>query len=399
MEQKYSSRAAELYKAHLSKLVADKILMDANALEPPPPTDTVAAVGCGLDNLMLSYQEPEDVPVGGAGSSDGEGLAPISREETTLSPPTASDAASEQEAEKSFAVAVICAPEKQPPARVALQQDSQRSPTGTFNTLTRGAGELKLSTATGGGSTIVTEAGGGADLVVGGVSGTGSGVFKTGPRKSTVKGLGARKLGARKMGTEGPGASSGMASFEEAARQATEAQAAAKQAAQDREQAEKDRKARELNAFLGHTPRSGTTMQDWAAPLPASPVVQEYRLAVTREETGPSVSTGPLAAKFSTAKGIGSDQLFGNDEETADIRHERQTKLAGLHGARAISSDMYFGDGQDRDCARGSYAGGPDVDELAAQAAERLRSVGQNVARGVGLLKDASSNFFESFRA
>lgn len=40
----------------------------------------------------------------------------------------------------------------------------------------------------------------------------------------------------------------------------------------------------------------------------------------------------------------------------------------------------------------------PNVDELAAQAADKLRNVGQGMAKGVGLLKDASCNFFDSFR-
>jgi hypothetical protein len=46
------------------------------------------------------------------------------------------------------------------------------------------------------------------------------------------------------------------------------------------------------------------------------------------------------------AQGISSDQLFGyHDDDTSEARHERMTKLSALHGARAISSDMYFNDG------------------------------------------------------
>jgi len=389
VESKYSSRAAELYKVHLSKLVADKMMSDANALEPSTPSDAaVATVGCGLDNLMLSFQPNKDPA--------------IDREEATASPPAQLPEPEPVEVVAPTPPTPAPAPVL-PPAPVMIKQEprpvgrlsTSSSPRDASNSLAVGAGDLQTSTA------AATAAGSSS-------SSSSSSMFKNPPRKTTAaKSMGARKLGAMKMGgvSSSSGSSSsggyGMGTFEDTAKQATDAKAAAEQAARDYEQAERDRKAKDLSAFMGSTPRSGGR-QDWAAPLPASPVIQEYRGRGEggREEPGPAVSTGPLAARFSTAKGIGSDQLFGNDDETPDMRYERQTKLAGMGGARAISSDMYFGNGQEG----GSGGGGgynpesPNVDELAAQAAEKLRNVGQGVARGVGLLKDASSNFFDSFR-
>lgn len=161
-------------------------------------------------------------------------------------------------------------------------------------------------------------------------------MYKNPPRKVAAKSMGARKMGARKMGdSNGGGATTGassMGSFEETEKQAADAKAAAEQMAKDKEQAEKDRKANELSMFMnGGTPRKN----DWSAPLAPSPVIHDlYGRGTTSSpsEPDPTVSTGPLAARFSTAKGIGSDQLFGDDEDTPEVRYERQTKLAGLGG-------------------------------------------------------------------
>ena len=335
VESKYSSRAAELYKVHLSKLVADKMLSDASVLEPPPTSDTsVAAIGCGLDNMMLSFQPNKDPAV--------------VREEAVASPPT-----QQQEREPVVAAAPTSptpAPAPVlPPAPVMIKQEprpvgrlsTSSSPRDASNSIAVGAGDLQTMTPA-------------AATAAGNSSSSGSSsMFRNPPRKTTAtKSMGARKLGATKVGgvSSKSSSDSGMGTFEDTAKQATEAKAAAEQAARDYEQAERDRKARDLNVLMGSTSHSACGgRKDWAAPLPASPVIQEYRgrMEGGKQEPGPTVSTGPLAARFSTAKGIGSDQLFGNDDETPDMRYERQTKLAGMSGARAISSDMYFGDGQE----------------------------------------------------
>lgn len=323
VESKYSSRAAELYKVHLSKLVADKMLTDASALEPLPASETaVAAIGCGLDNMMLSYQPNKDPA--------------IDREEAAASPP-----AQQQELEPVEVVAPTSPTPAHapmlPPAPVMIKQEprpvgrlsTNSSPRDASNILAVGAADLQTTT------TFAATA-----------AGNSSGMFRNPPRKTTAaKSMGARKLGATKVGGISSKSSSdcGMGTFEDTAKQAAEAKAAAEQAARDYEQAERDRKARDLNVFMGNSSNSaGGGRQDWAAPLPASPVIQEYRgrMEGGKQEPGPTVSTGPLAARFSTAKGIGSDQLFGNDDETPDMRYERQTKLAGMSGARAISSDI-----------------------------------------------------------
>lgn len=387
-EQKYTSRAAEMYKAHLSSLVANKMLSESQ-LEPESPCEAAApAHGCGLDNLLMSYQPKE------AGSST------IAREEAGASPSPEPEAVAVAVAGAPAPVVVVAAPPAPP---VLVMEDrkpaSKQSTTpreagglSTSNSLAVGMGELKLTTGTSSSSEAETPAPGAAAPTL---------MFKNPPRKTTAaKSMGARKLGARKMGdpaSTGGGAS--MGTFEETEQQAKDAEAAAQQAAK----VETDRKANDLNQFMGSTPRSGGR-QDWAAPLPPSPVIHESLYKPSHgsasTEAGPIVSTGPLAARFSTAKGIGSDQLFGNDDETPDMRYERQTKLAAMSGNRAISSDMYFGNGEDPSQYGSSpyNVDSPDLNAVAEQAAERLRNVGQGVARGVGLLKDASSTFFDSLR-
>jgi hypothetical protein len=208
-----------------------------------------------------------------------------------------------------------------------------------------------------------------------------------------------------------------MASFDETAKQAAAAQAAQQQAAKDRAAAEEARKKEDLQFFASanskkpyESPRAA--QPDWGAPLPASPAVADAMRGLSLSSSGgskPAEAASNLAgsARFANAKGIGSDQLFGRDEEDADERYERQRKLAALGGARAISSDQYFDRADGMEGMGGSWGGGgggygnvdsPSLSEAAEVAAERARQLGQSAAKAVGFLKAAGSDLLDSLR-
>ena len=204
--------------------------------------------------------------------------------------------------------------------------------------------------------------------------------------------------------------------FDETAKQAEAAKAAAVVAAQERAAEAEARKQQDAQMFAAAGPkRSGSSSyssSDWAAPLPSSPAVADAMRGLSLSSASGHASSEPAAAaassslassaRFANAKGIGSDQLFGQDDEDPDARYQRQQKLAALSGARAISSDMYYGngDGMGSDGMGSSpySAESPGLNEAAELAAERARQLGQSVARGVGFLKAAGSDIFDSLR-
>ena len=71
----------------------------------------------------------------------------------------------------------------------------------------------------------------------------------------------------------------------------------------------------------------------WSAPLPNSPAIAASFFGSTGgtgnngtdlSSSGAATAAGPASTRFSSAKGIGSDQFFGLDEESADARYARQ---------------------------------------------------------------------------
>ena len=107
-----------------------------------------------------------------------------------------------------------------------------------------------------------------------------------------------------------------------------------------------------------------------------------------------------MASRFSSSKGISSDQLFGLEEDNPpDARYMRQSKLSSLSGARAISSDMYFDRAPEPASPYESAGQSFDTREMAEQAADKLRNVGQGVAKGVSFIKDAGGSLLESLQS
>lgn len=82
--------------------------------------------------------------------------------------------------------------------------------------------------------------------------------------------------------------------------------------------------------------------------------------------------------RYSTAKGISSDQFFGRDEEDTITARE---KLSKFSSATAIGSDMLYNDGHEDDYGMDSYSN-----------SNSYNSSSQN--SGLSTLKDSVGDFF-----
>lgn len=387
---------------HLIHLITHK---HESPRQPAAPAPAVPQ-GCGLDNLMASIQRTNSSSSVASSTGATAGGSTSSR---ANSPPPPSHLGVEVTA----AVATTTIAQEEAPA---VEQEPAPTPAPAPAELEAPTMAFKPPPA----SKVAVLAPTGSILAVEPSAASGAGLFKAPPRKAVGgKSLGARKLGARRMGAVPLGAAGGndggMASFDETAKQAAAAQEAAAQATKDKAAAEEARREQERQMFAPssasakpfESPRS--SKPDWGAPLPQSPAVADamrgLNISSSSPATEPAAASSSLAssARFANAKGIGSDQLFGRDDEDPDARYQRQQKLAALGGARGISSNMYFDNGSGDGGGLGSSNSGYDVDspslqEAAEVAAERARQLGQSVARGVGFLKNAGADLLDSFR-
>jgi len=98
--------------------------------------------------------------------------------------------------------------------------------------------------------------------------------------------------------------------------------------------------------------------------------------------------------KYSSAKGISSDQFFGNDPEERSEIEDARRKLEG-YGTEvtALGSDMIYGN-QDPRTRTGSYGQDSLASQMASKAAEDL----QSVARKASDMKNKASEFFETLQ-
>ncbi|XP_055627043.1 ADP-ribosylation factor GTPase-activating protein 2 isoform X2 [Toxorhynchites rutilus septentrionalis] len=120
------------------------------------------------------------------------------------------------------------------------------------------------------------------------------------------------------------------------------------------------------------------------------------RNAASKKPSGPGVDyeqSDAAQKKFGTAKGISSDQFFG-DESTS---FERSSNLAKFQGSSSISSADYFGNGSPTGSASGRNRGpnlqynGPDLDDV-------KESVRQSVTKVAGRLSSLANDVMSSIQ-
>uniref|UniRef100_A0AAG5D6K7 Arf-GAP domain-containing protein n=1 Tax=Anopheles atroparvus TaxID=41427 RepID=A0AAG5D6K7_ANOAO len=121
------------------------------------------------------------------------------------------------------------------------------------------------------------------------------------------------------------------------------------------------------------------------------------RTGSSQQSTSSSVDlTDAAQKKFGSAKGISSDQFFG-DEQSA---YERSTNLSKFQGSTSISSADYFGNGSSMGSGGRSGAGsrgpalqynGPDLDDV-------KESVRQGVTKVAGRLSNLASDVMNSIQ-
>ncbi|CAM9622888.1 unnamed protein product [Ectocarpus sp. 12 AP-2014] len=103
--------------------------------------------------------------------------------------------------------------------------------------------------------------------------------------------------------------------------------------------------------------------------------------------------------KYKNVKGIGSDMLFGAKDDDPDEQARRAMKNQEYSQSAAISSDMYF-DREESGGGGGGYDGGSGVgigemaDQIAASAAADIREA----AQAAGKLKDMTKGFLDDLQ-
>uniref|UniRef100_A0A7S3Y2V3 Arf-GAP domain-containing protein n=1 Tax=Heterosigma akashiwo TaxID=2829 RepID=A0A7S3Y2V3_HETAK len=415
-ERKYTHRVAQMYKTHLDKLVNQK-LSEGNNIEPEPEFKQNDGSVDGLDALLMGLGSPrnngdsliikksssdpqlaEHTPIPAApasmhaatppASSLGGYQAPGLQKDTTQKsgetlPPTPHHTPGIHR--NISAPVAASSPMLQPSApalSVALQVPNSQ------------------------GSGIAVPSNGPAPsaspLVMVGGNATGSLSSSVSSTKKKTRKLGAQKLGAIKMDFSQPAAPAAAAP----AAAAPAAAAAAAAATSSRLSA----------AYVASTPSdpspapSLSTQYGKAAAPPSSTASAPAGYAGAGFAPRPSARAPPpppagestLARdKFGSAKGIGSDMFFGasgDPDEQRELEAVRQ-RLEGLQGARAIGSDMVYGDGGGAG-GYGAPAPGPhdDLGALAAQLASKAAGDLAAVGQAASSLKSKAAGFFEDLQ-
>ncbi|CAM9297278.1 unnamed protein product [Choristocarpus tenellus] len=442
-EQKYHSRAAQMYKAHLKKLIAaEPDQHDSPAPSPRGGNAHKDTLSCGLDRLM------HDVSItNGAGTVDSAGKVGLLNQEkstadssqgpvaaatsegnyltlssTTIKTPPGSqgslsftgpadDAVTAQSASVGTGATVGATP-------VEVKKPKELQPRGTLMMPSTVDDKGGMGGGAAGATTpVVTLTPKSPTLVMGSLGGSRG---KVGARKSG----GRKRLGATKLGG-GAGAVK-LSSFDSMPKVGTES-ASDKKVVEDRDRALAMEMQATEDVALRPAPSSRLAAAA-AASLPSSVVSVSVGSGVANGESSGSIyhsandsgfgssssslyrndNGGPWsgggkgatsssmytsgisnegggggnfdAGKYKNAKGIGSDMLFGTqDNDPAEIAR-RQMKTQQYGNSAAISSDMYFdretGEGSGGDGALGDMMG-----QLAQTASAELAGVTEAASR------------------
>jgi hypothetical protein len=374
IDEKYTCRAAKMYRAQLQRSVSGK----ADEEDDIGPATT----GSSLRPLRTSGDD-------GSGSS------------TRGSPPSASPVPLASEwltpAQAKAAAAAVAAAEAQAqaPQLIAIGPSTPAALSVPANlnaaAVRSGSGVTVMSSAASGAAAAP-----GADaLDVSAVLGSNTTATAGAAKRPAViassslssgssSKLGATKLGAKKLGAAKLGGSGSSTSFDDFEPGSTEA----------------PKPAVALSTQVG-TARDEAALASALGQLQVGPGSKSFVSSYGGSSGTASGDKGSNASidKYKNAKAISSDMLFTT--QTEEEKREERSRLANLSGARAISSDQFFnrdrGDSSEMGMGmNGRYTGrvgstasdglGEFVEKFAVSAADDLRKVG-----------DVAKNFAESF--
>ncbi|TFK88973.1 ArfGap-domain-containing protein [Polyporus arcularius HHB13444] len=362
-KKKYSSRVAELYKEELARRVKEDI-----ARHP--------------DKVVVDGAEPTAAPVAKGGDDD-DFFSSWDKPATPKSPPTSS----------------------QPTAPPVI---GRAASAGTAAPRTISSASLRSNSTTPGASRPASKLGASRlNSSTPSVTGTAS----TGPKKSKLGGLGAKKAAAP-------------VNFEEAERRAAEEAERIRQLGYDRErekaeEAERVRLAAEQSAAAkakAPVTKSATITPAVAAPKGSAQDLERLGMGMKRLGFGgvpvaAAASTSSAAAvddapttareKFGNQRAISSDMYFGRGTYDPVATAEAQTRLQSFSGAQSISSNQYFGRDEEEELAMAHGQDGLLGDgtlaglELAAKDAisrvlanPDVQNVGDSIRQGALKLSD-----------
>jgi hypothetical protein len=178
-------------------------------------------------------------------------------------------------------------------------------------------------------------------------------------------------------------------------------------------------------AGFGDDEFAAGTVEVAAAPAPAPVVAAPTPAAASADATRPKLAAAKPSgvdglsdeySRFAGAKAISSSQMYTRPEEDEAVR-DASARLAAMGSVKAISSDMLFGGGGGGGGARGrgesghsegsggrwaSRAGSEGVsdfvEKLGAAVGDDLRKVGNVVADKAGRLREGMSAFMDAMR-
>ncbi|CAM9816765.1 unnamed protein product [Pylaiella littoralis] len=439
-EQKYHSRAAHMYRAHLKKALAEPTVLTP----PQSPKDASDGVADGLERLMLDVDgKPAATRTfanggfnggGGAGGADASTAAKFA-EAFPSSEPTETHSAPTSQGGGAAAAAVAAGA-----AGAAGEATPIPAPAPVKPYEPQARGNLSVSPPTAPGAAVVDET---AASPVVRLSSSRSPPLRA--RKGGGKKLGAKKLGAMKIGSgEGAVKLSGFAEAAPTPAVATPAGGGVAEPGQDPDlllarklQEEEDlavaaapssRLAAAASAALAPEPskskagaaggsiyrstNDSTSSSSYSSSATAAGGgagnAYGYRNGASSSGSngggggygyGDSYGAGGSSSfdkdKYKNVKGIGSDMLFGARDDDPEEQARRAMKGQEYSHSAAISSDMYF----DRDLGSGGVDNsgvgiGDMADQIAASAAAEL----QSAAQAAGRLKDMTKDFFDDLQ-
>ncbi|CAM9226208.1 unnamed protein product, partial [Hapterophycus canaliculatus] len=438
-EQKYHSRAAKMYRAHLKKAIADPGIVTP----PPSPKDPVDGIADGLDRLMRDVDgKPAAVATNGFTNGGSNGIsgganaatAATVTETSPASEPSQTNSAPTSRGGPGVGAALVAAA-----AASGLPAPAPAAaPMKPYEPEARGSLVVSPPTAV-----AAAEEAPAAPVVR--LSSSRSPPPRV--RKGGSKKMGARKLGAMKIGSGGGAVK--LSGFADTTPVTTPALAAGGPAAagvgervdadlvlarklQEEEDlatavaAPSSRLAAAASAALapetsknkaggggGSLYRSTNDSSSFSAASGSGTrgSYGGYQNGASSTSSGGGGSygngggygSGASASfdkdKYKNVKGIGSDMLFGANDDDPEEQARRVMKGQEFSQSAAISSDMYF-DREQQGGTGGGYDGGGGVgigdmaDQIAASAAAELKGA----AQAAGKLKDMTVGFFDDLQ-